>query len=189
MPRKPKVLAVEPLIRILRGQQVILDHDLATLYQVPNKLLHQAVKRNADRFPSDFVFRLGNEEFSNLKSQIVTSSGRGGRRDLPLAFTAEGIAMLSGVLQSERAVAVNINVMREFVRLKNLANLRDAVVRKLDALENRIDGHDIDLQKAFQAIQQILTVEERPKPKIGFGREHEKASAHVPKRNAFAPKK
>lgn len=189
MPRKPKIIAIEPLIRTLRGQQVILDHDLATLYQVPNKLLHQAVKRNADRFPDDFVFRLANEEFSILRSQIVTSNGRGGRRDLPLAFTAEGVAMLSGVLQSERAVTVNISVMREFVRLKNLANLRDAVVRKLDALENRVKGHDIDLEKAFKAIQQILTVPERPSPKIGFGRDHEKAQGHVPNRNGFMPKK
>ena len=97
--------------------------------------------------------------------------------------------MLSGVLHSERAVTVNINVMREFVRLKNLANLRDAVVRKLDALEHRVDGHEMDLQKAFQAIQQILTDSERPKPKIGFGRDHEKAQKHVPGKNVFPLKK
>jgi hypothetical protein len=175
MPRKPKVIAIEPLIRNLRGQQIILDRDLAALYQVPNKNLYQAVKRNADRFPDDFVFRLGNEEFSNLRSQIVTSSGRGGRRDLPLAFTAEVVAMLSGVLQSERAVTVNINIMREFVRLKNLANLRDAVVRKLDALENRVDGYEVDLQQVSRAIQQILTDQSQPTRKIGFDREQEKA--------------
>jgi hypothetical protein len=174
MPKKPKVAAIEPMIRTLREQQVILDHDLAELYQVPSKTLIQAVKRNVDRFPNDFVFQLENEEFSNLRSQIVTSSW-GGRRYLPFAFTAEGVAMLSSVLHSSRAIAVNISIMREFIRLRKMSNLRDAVVRKLDALESRVGGHDIDLQNIFTAIQQMMAEAQKPRPKIGFDREQEKA--------------
>ena len=176
MPKKKAPIAIEPLIRTLRNQQVILDLDIAALYEVPTRSLLQAIKRNPDKFPPDFVFRLGNEEYSALRSQIVISKTKGGRRYLPLAFTAEGVAMLSGVLQSARAVAVNISIMREFVRLRNMANLREAVVKKLDALESRVDGHDVDLEQAFEAIQQMMADAIRPKPLIGFGRDQEKAS-------------
>jgi hypothetical protein len=175
MPRKKAALAFEPVIRTIRDQRVILDQDLAVLYGVPNKVLLQAVKRNANRFPKDFVFRLGNEEFSGLRSQIVTSNGRGGRRYLPLAFTAEGVAMLSGVLHSDRAVNANIAIMREFVRLRTIAALRDTISKKLDVLERRVDGHDQDLDKTFEAIQQMMAETQKQKPKIGFGRDHETA--------------
>lgn len=182
MPREKKVPAVELAIRTLRGQQVILDLDIAVLYEVPTKVLLQVVKRNPDRFPNDFVFRLKNEEFSALRSQIVTSKGRGGRRYMPLAFTAEGVAMLSGLLQSKRAVSVNISIMREFVKLRNLVTLREAVVRKLDALENKVEGHDLNFKQVFSAIQHIMADEAKPKPKIGFGRDHEKAVLAVKRR-------
>jgi hypothetical protein len=174
MPKKKPASSIEPLIRSVRGQQVILDLDIAALYEVPTRAVLQAIKRNAERFPVDFVFRLGNEEVSNLKSQSVISSW-GGRRSLPLAFTAEGLAMLSGVLHSPRAVAVNISIMREFVRLRGVANVREVVIQKLDDLQNRVDGHDLDLQKAFSVLEHMLAVTMKPKPKIGFGREEEKA--------------
>jgi hypothetical protein len=173
MPRKAAPIQVETHIVVIRGQRVILDQDLARQYGVETKVLLQAIKRNAERFPSDFVFRLDMEEFSRLRSQIVTAKGRGGRRSAPLAFTAEGVAMLSGVLSSPRAIAVNIAIMREFVRLRDLAGLRDYALRKLEALENRVDQHDVHFERAFEAIERMIAQPEPSKPRIGFGRDEE----------------
>lgn len=173
MPKKKEILlVVESRIQVIREQRVILDQDLAVLYGVSTKVLLQAVKRNAERFPSDFVFRLDNEEFSNLRSQIVTSSW-GGRRNTPLAFTAEGVAMLSGVLHSPRAIAANIAIMREFVKLRNIAGLRAYAAERFDALEKRVDTHDIHLERAFEALEKIIAHPEAPKRRIGFGRDED----------------
>lgn len=173
MPSQRKSIQVETRIRIIRGQRVILDQDLAILYGVTNKALLQALRRHPERFPADFVFRLGNEEFSDLRPQIEAASSWGGRRDLPFAFTAEGVAMLSGLLSSPKAVEANIAIMREFVRLRDLANLRDFALRKLEAMEKRVDQHDIHLERAFEAIERMLALPDAPKKKIGFGRDEE----------------
>ncbi len=171
MPRK-KQLQLQSQIHEIRDKRVILDESLASLYQVDTKVLMQAVQRNSARFPSDFMFRLNPQEFSNLKSQIVTSSW-GGRRKLPWAFTEQGVAMLSGVLHSPVAIKVNIAIMREFVKLRNIAGLRAYATEKLEALEKRVDTHDIHLERAFDAIAKMLALPDPPKKKIGFGRDEE----------------
>ena len=147
---------VERLILLIRGQKVILDADLAELYGVPTKVLVQTVKRNADRFPSDFMFQLAPEEFAHLRSQFVTSSW-GGRRYPPFAFTEHGVAMLSSVLRSRRAVQVNIAIMRAFVRLRATLALHTELGTKLSALERKIAGHDESIRTLFEAIRQLMT--------------------------------
>ena len=130
---------IERAILVARGQKVMLDADLAALYRVPTKVLIQAVKRNSARFPNDFMFRLTAEETVRLRSQFVTSNvGRGGRRYLPYAFTEHGVAMLSSVLRSPRAIQANIAIMRAFVRLRALLTSNEALARKLDALEKKV---------------------------------------------------
>jgi len=144
----------------------MLSHDLATLYGVPTKALQQAVKRNVGRFPADFAFRLSAEEFGNLKSQFVTSNGRGGIRYAPYAFTEQGVAMLSSVLRSRRAVAVNIEIMRAFVRLRSLLASHAELARKIEALESR---YDAQFKVVFDAIYRIMDQEDaRKKRRIGF---------------------
>ncbi|MES1240801.1 MAG: ORF6N domain-containing protein [Acidobacteriota bacterium] len=130
---------IETVIFFLRGERVILDADIAILYGVETKALVRAVKRNLDRFPGDFMFQLTAEEVSNLRYQIGTSSW-GGRRYLPYAFTEQGVAMLSGVLRSERAVQVNVEVMRAFVRLRRLIGQQAELASRLQQLEQRYDG-------------------------------------------------
>src|SRR6266481_2294925 len=132
-------------IFVLRGQKVILGQDLAVLYAVPVKVMIQAVKRHASRFPSDFVFQLTAEEFTNLKSQIVTSSWGGPRRALPYAFTEQGVAMLSSVLNSERAVKVNIAIMRAFVKLRETLETNRELAAKFSELERRVGKHDEEI--------------------------------------------
>ena len=155
---------VESRIYVIRGEKVLLDQDLAELYEVETKALVQAVKRNAERFPSDFMFQLTSEEFENLRSQIVTSS-RGGRRTPPYAFTEQGVGMLSGVLRSERAVLVNVEIMRAFVRLRRMLADNTELSRKLAALERKYDDQ---FKVVFDAIRLLMKTEENPKRKIGF---------------------
>jgi len=169
-----KSLALIPVERIqkqiflLRGQKVILSQDLADLYGVPAKALNQAVKRNRQRFPDDFMFQLDHVEFENLKSQTVTSSW-GGARALPYAFTEQGVAMLSSVLRSERAVQVNIAIMRAFVQLREILSSHAELARELTALEKKIEGHDTAIQSLFEAIRQLMAPPvAQPKPEIGF---------------------
>ena len=131
---------IEQAILLIRGQKVMLSTDLAKLYQVEPRALVQAVKRNIDRFPRDFMFQLNKGEFSNLKSQIVISSWGGLRRARPFAFTEKGVAMLSTVLRSKRAISVNIEIMRAFVRLRQLLASHVELARKLDALEKKYDA-------------------------------------------------
>jgi hypothetical protein len=145
---------IEQRIFYLRGVKVMLSPDLAVLYGVPTKVLNQAVRRNSDRFPADFMFTLMRAEFDNLKSQIVTSSWGGMRRALPYAFSEQGIAMLSGVLRSRKAIKVNIEIMRAFVRLRGMMASNAELSRKLEELEQK---YDKQFKIVFDAIRQLMT--------------------------------
>ncbi|MGA2331734.1 MAG: ORF6N domain-containing protein [Syntrophales bacterium] len=139
-PVKLEEVIIEGKIFLIRGHKVMLSIDLAELYNVEPKVLTQAVKRNVERFPSDFMFQLTYREFTNLKSQIVTSSWGGIRRAMPYAFTEQGVAMLSGILNSPRAIRVNIEIMRAFVRLRQMLISNAELARKLNALEKKNDA-------------------------------------------------
>jgi hypothetical protein len=159
---------IENKILLIRGQKVLLDKDLSILYEVTTKVLIQAVKRNINRFPDDFMFQVNKEEFLNLRSQFVTSSW-GGRRYLPYVFTEQGIAMLSTVLNSERAIQVNIVIMRVFVKLRQIIATHKDLIRKLDELEQKTVKHDTEIKVIFDTIRQLMAPpEEKPKPRIGF---------------------
>ena len=153
-------------ILVIRGHKVMLDADLAALYGVETKALNQAVRRNIERFPDDFMFQLTSDEMENLRSQTVTASSWGGRRTRPYAFTEQGVAMLSSVLKSPRAIQVNIEIMRAFVRLRQMVTSNADLARKLNALERKYDGQ---FKIVFAAIREFT--EPAPKKKgrpIGF---------------------
>jgi len=158
---------VAQAIHMLRGQKVILGRDLASLYGVTVGALTQAVKRNPSRFPKDFVFQLNAGELANLKSQFVISSW-GGRRALPYAFTEQGVAMLSSVLKSERAVKVNIAIMRAFVKLRETLETNRELARKFAELEERVGKHDDEIAAIIDAIRQLMAPPEKPRREIGF---------------------
>ncbi len=155
----------------IRGLRVMLDYDLAALYQVETKVLKQAVKRNIERFPDDFMFELALEEFENLRSQIVTSRW-GGMRYAPMAFTEQGVAMLSSVLRSPRAIQVNIQIMRAFTHLRRMLDGYKELKQKIEDMEQK---YDQNFQIVFQAIKQLLDVESKPRRKIGFTGEKSQA--------------
>jgi hypothetical protein len=160
---------VERLIHLARGEKVLLDADLATLYGVETKILNRAVKRNLSRFPEDFMFQLTEEEADALRCQIGTSKiGRGGRRYLPYAFTEQGVAMLSSVLRSERAVQVNVAIMRAFVGLRRILAANETLARKLAELERHLEGHDQAIKSLFAAIRELMSPPAKPRPEIGF---------------------
>ena len=148
--------AVENKIFLIRGHRVILSVHLAKLYGVEPKVLIQAVKRNAERFPDDFMLHLTRQEVTVLKSQIVTSSWGGSRRSNPYAFTEQGVAMLSGVLNSKRAIQVNIAIMRAFVKLRHILETHKELAGKLKELEGKFDKHDEDILVIFEAIRQLM---------------------------------
>jgi len=152
-------------ILTLRNQRVLLDTDLAVLYGVETKALNQAVRRNRARFPPDFMFQLTAREAAVLRSQTVTSKGHGGRRNRPYAFTEQGVAMLSSVLRSARAIAVNIEIIRAFVRLRQLAESQHELVQKLDALEKK---YDAQFKVVFDAIRALMTPPFPSSRRIGF---------------------
>jgi hypothetical protein len=157
---------IESIILLIRGQKVILDADLAGLYEVETKTLNKAVKRHLDRFPKDFMFQLTTEEAENLRFQIGTSRRtHGGRRYLPYAFTEQGVAMLSGILNSTRAVQVNIEIMRAFVRLRQMLSTHKELERKLITLEKK---YDEQFKVIFDAIRALMATPEKPRKKIGF---------------------
>jgi flagellar capping protein FliD len=163
---------IKRAILVIRDNKVMLDVDLAGLYGVDTKVLNQAVKRNPDRFPADFAFQLTAAEFETLRSQFVTSKGRGGRRYLPYVFTEYGVAMLSSVLNSKRAIYVNIEIMRVFGRLRQLLASHADLLRRLDEMEKK---YDHQFRVVFEAIRQLMTPpEEPPKPPIGFHAESRK---------------
>jgi len=155
---------IERVILLVRDHKVILDKDLAVLYGVSTGNLNKAVTRNIDRFPDDFMIQLTEEEFKNLKFHFGTSSW-GGTRKLPRAFTEQGVAMLSSVLQSPRAVQVNIEIMRAFVRLRQMLASNAELARKFDALEKK---YDAQFKIVFDAIRQLMAPPEKPRKKIGF---------------------
>ncbi|MDD4980220.1 MAG: ORF6N domain-containing protein [Candidatus Omnitrophica bacterium] len=158
---------IERKIFLLHGQKVMLSIHLAKLYGVEIRALIQAVKRNIERFPEDFMFQLTDEEFKNLKSQFVISSW-GGRRHPPYAFTEQGVAMLSSVLRSKRAIQVNIAIMRAFVKLRRILSTHKELAHKLEELERRIEKHDAEIQGVFEAIRELMAPPEQPKRRIGF---------------------
>jgi hypothetical protein len=154
-------------ICLLRGQKVILDRDLAWLYGVETRVLNQAVKRNIKRFPDDFMFQLSQSEYDALISQIVISKrqGKGGTRKMPYAFTEQGIAMLSGVLNSDRAIAVNIQIMRTFTHFRRMISIGEDLERELVVLREQTDER---FQVVFEALDQIFDTENLPRKRIGF---------------------
>jgi hypothetical protein len=155
-------------IRWFRGQKVLLDSDLAALYGVTTGNLNKAVSRNRDRFPPDFMFQLSAEEAEDLIFQIGRSKGRGGRRHRPYAFTEQGIAMLSSVLNSDRAIRVNIAIMRAFVKLRQMLETNRELARKFSELERRVGKHDQEIAAILEAIRQLMTPPEKPRREIGF---------------------
>ena len=159
---------IEKKIYLIRNQKIMLSIHLAELYNVEVRVLVQAVKRNLDRFPKDFMFQLSKKEFENLKSQIVISSWGGARRSRPYAFTEQGVAMLSSVLNSKKAIKVNIQIMRAFVKLREILSTHKELAQKLKELELKMDSHDNQIQAIFDVINQLLTPPEKPKRKIGF---------------------
>lgn len=181
MKSKALLIQVEERIFLIRGQKVMLDADLAMLYGVEARSLNQAVARNRQRFPADFMFQLSDVEYENIRSQFVTTSGgkkressqtvmssrkHRGRRYRPYAFTEQGVAMLSSVLRSPRAVQVNIAIMRAFVRLREMLMSNADLARKLLALENK---YDVQLRIVFDAIRELMDgPPPPPKPRIGF---------------------
>ena len=160
---------IERKIYLIRGVKVMLDSDLAKLYEVKTFNLNKTVKRNINRFPDDFMFQLTTQEFKNLRFQIGISS-HGGRRYLPLAFTEQGVAMLSSILKSKRAVRVNIAIVRAFVRLRELMATHKELAGKIIDLEKKYGKHDKEIQLIFQAIKQLLdpSVPKKPKEPLGF---------------------
>jgi hypothetical protein len=160
---------VERRILSLRGQKVMLSTDLAELYEVAPKALVQAVQRNRTRFPADFMFQLTRAEYSHLKSQFVTSSWGGARRAAPYAFTEQGVAMLSSVLRSPRAVQVNIAIMRAFVKLREILATHRDLARRLYAMESK---YDAQFRAVFDAIRQLMMPPEKPRRRIGFAAPH-----------------
>jgi hypothetical protein len=165
MPRVVQPEAIEARILVLRGVRVMLDADLAALYEVETKAPVRAVERNAERFPPDFKLQLTEEEFRNLRCQIGTSSSWGGRRYRPYAFTQEGVAMLSSVLRSPQAVRVNIEIMRAFVRLRAAAAEHRDLAHRLDELEARYDSQ---FKAIFDAVRALMTPPAPPRKRIGF---------------------
>jgi hypothetical protein len=180
-PKQLPILAqsIERRIYLIRSQKVMLDSDLADLYQVPTKSLNLAVRRNPDRFPADFMFQLTKEEFENLRFQSETSSsGYGGRRYLPYAFTELGVAMLSSVLNTERAVQMNILIMRAFVRLREVLATHKDLAAKIEKLETGQRDHAVAISLVAKDVEDLansvkrefrkLQEPRRRKPRIGF---------------------
>lgn len=160
---------IEQRILLIRSQKVLVDRDLAKMYGVPTRRLNEAVKRNIKRFPSDFMFQLSSEENQLLTSQFAISKGRGGNRRLPFVFTEQGVAMLSSVLRSERAIEVNIAIMRAFVKLRGIISTHKDLVKKLEDLESKYESHDHHIKIVFDAIRQLMAEPKKKKKyKVGF---------------------
>lgn len=162
--------AIEQIIYLVRGHKVMLDEDLARLYEVETRILIRAVQRNLERFPEDFMFQLSYQEVTTLRSQIgISKEGRGGRRTLPYMFTEQGVSMLSAVLNSPRAISVSIEIVRTFIRLRNLLIANEELAQKLAALERK---YDYQFKVVFDAIREIMTPAiPAKKRRIGFGDE------------------
>ena len=159
---------IQNKIQLIRGHKVMLSMQLSELYGVEVRALIQAVKRNKDRFPDDFMFQLTKNEFENLKSQFVISSWGGARRALPYAFTEQGVAMLSSVLRSKRAVQVNIVIMRAFVKLREFLVAHKDLALQIKELERKVGKNSKEIQSIFRVIQQLMSKPEKSKTRIGF---------------------
>ncbi len=158
---------IQPKILLIRGQRVMLDKDLSSLYQVGTRDLNKAVTRNLERFPADFMFQLTSDELKNLMFHFGTSSW-GGTRKRPRVFTEHGILMLSSVLKNRRAILMNIAIMRTFVRLRSMLASNQELSHKLNQLEQRIEKHDHHIKSIFEAIRDLLKEPELPRRRIGF---------------------
>ncbi len=169
------VQRIERLIYVIRGQKVMLDNDLAELYGVETRVLKQAVRRNKKRFPNDFMFELTKEENQSLRSQNVILKRGKYSKYLPFAFAEQGVAMLSSVLNSERAIEVNIEIMRAFVKVREMLGTQRELAGKLKELETRIQDHDEQIQAIFEAIRQLMSPPEISRKKIGFEVKERKA--------------
>ncbi|WP_026777679.1 ORF6N domain-containing protein [Polaribacter sp. Hel_I_88] len=156
-------------IYLIRNQKVMLDRDLAELYRVETKVLKQAVKRNINRFPEDFMFELTKNEFENLRSQIVTSSW-GGTRYLPSVFTEQGVAMLSSVLNSDRAIAVNIKIIRIFTKMRDLLSDNLSLRLEIEDIKKKVNNHDKNIELVFSYLDELIEKKENPEErnKIGY---------------------
>jgi len=168
---KKEIIPIQQIaqaIRWVRGEKVLLDFDLAALYGVTTGALNRAVKRNKERFPADFMFQLTAEETKSLIFQFGISKGRGGRRHFPYAFTEQGVAMLSSVLNSARAVKVNIAIMRAFVELRQTLETNRDLALKFSELESRVAKHDQEIAAIIEAIRQLMAPAEKPRRETGF---------------------
>lgn len=175
----PAALTDETIISKLyyvREQKVMLDRDLAELYGVETKVLKQAVRRKIIRFPEDFMFEMSKEELEDWRSQNVTSNPADikGLRYSPFCFTEQGVTMLSCILNSERAIAVNIQIIRIFVRLREMVSAHKDILLKLEQLERKVTVHDQDISMIFEALKQLLTPPQEPRKRIGFRRNNER---------------
>ena len=184
MKRKTDVMyvdesGIEQSIYLIRGQKVMLDRDLASLYGVDTKVLKQAVRRNLKRFPVDFMFVLNNKELTILRSQIVTSSSWGGERYLPMAFTEPGVAMLSSVLNSERAIEVNIAIMRTFVKLRRMLEAHATLAKKLAEMEQK---YDEQFKVVFDVLNALMAPPKTERKRIGFSVRERRARYGTKKR-------
>jgi hypothetical protein len=162
------VKLIERRIYFIRAQKVMLDSDLAELYDVPSSRLNEAVKRKAKRFPADFMFQLTKQEMALTSQFAMSKIGRGGRRSAPYAFTEQGVAMLSSVLNSDRAVLVNVAIMRAFVKVREIMATHKDLAHKIEALERKYSDHDHRIQVVFKAIKNLLEPPLAPKRRIGF---------------------
>ena len=164
-------IADEPIISkiyFVRGEKIMLDIDIAELYGVETKVLNQAVKRNPERFPKEFMFQLTDKEFDSLRSQIVTSNGRGGRRYNPFAFTEHGVLMLANVLKSKRAIEVSLRVIKVFVQMREMLLAHKDIMLKLEKLEKETTGNSADIKLIFDYLRELLSPPVEKRKKIGF---------------------
>jgi len=178
MPKSAKILIIPDemvmnKIYLIRGQKVMLDSDLSALYQVETRRLNEQVTRNKERFPEDFMFQLTVDEYENLISQFATSSW-GGRRKLPYAFTEQGVAMLSSVLNSPTAINVNIQIIRVFTKMRALLMTNKDILLQLEKIERKMGSHDEQIALIFDYLKKLLTPIQPPRQRIGFRRKDEK---------------
>jgi len=171
-------------IYLIRNKKVMFDFDLAALYGVDNKQLKRQVRRNAERFPQDFMLELTKEELQNLRSQIGTSSW-GGLRHLPLAFTEQGVAMLSSILNSKQAILVNIQIIRIFTRMREILLTHKDILLKLEELECKVSSHDEQIQLIFQYLKQLVSPSARPRKKIGYRTSEDPDMISEPKQRKY----
>ncbi len=160
-------------IYLIRGQKVMLDSDLAELYQVETRRLNEQVKRNEDRFPDDFMFQLSQQEWDHLKSQNATSSW-GGRRKLPYSFTEHGVLMLSSVLNSKRAIGVNIHIMRVFTKIREMLLTHKDLLIKMNELESKVTNHDKSIKQVFAYLKEFVKQKSEPIEPVGFKQQKKK---------------